>query len=182
MSPWQLLFQHELAAWVHGERSLLLWWPRRRCATTNTAVRPADRTFGAEQCSTDARRHSFAWESDLAKRLIALSSVALVQHKIDHLNRAPVSERGPSEMAAEWNTQEIAARLNATKLQCMPNWIPVFVSLWHVVHPCLETALATIGFTGTVVNRRHIANCFRPSPRSRRAAREFWTRTRALKR
>jgi hypothetical protein len=77
-----------------------------------------------------------------------VGGVTIIQHGIDHVNRAKANERIRYEMPTEWDALEIAIRLDATRLQGMPNSIPMFVPPWHAVHPCLETALRTTGFEG----------------------------------
>ena len=147
---WQIVLERELAAWARAGRTLSLWW-RDDDARGPTAQ--LDRLLALSEQNTIPLTLAVipsAENKELARRIGGVRGVTTVQHGIDHINRAKANERGAQEMAAEWNAQEIAARLETTlrDLQCMPHSYPLFVPPWHAAHPSLETALQTAGFKG----------------------------------
>jgi predicted deacetylase len=150
MRVWQIVFQRELAAWARAGCTLSLWW---RDDDARGPTPQLDRLLAlSEQYDIPLTLAVIpsAESKELARRIRGVRGIATVQHGIDHINRAKANERGAQEMAAEWDAQEIAARLETTAryLRCIPNSYPLFVPPWHAVHPCLETALRTVGFKG----------------------------------
>lgn len=152
MSVWRIVFQHELTAWARSGYALSLWW---RDDDARGSTLQLDRLLAL------AERHDIpltlavipsAENKELARRIRSARGVTTVQHGIDHINRAKANERGAQEMAAEWDAQEIAARLETTfrDFQRIPNFCPLFVPPWHAAHPCLETSLQAVGFRGVV--------------------------------
>jgi hypothetical protein len=150
MSVWRIVFQRELSAWARAGCALSLWW---RDDDARGPTPQLDRLLALSELNNIPLTLAVipsAESKELAKRMRGVRGVTTVQHGIDHINRAKANEHGAQEMAAEWDAQEIAARLEATfrDLKCIPNYYPLFVPPWHAAHPCLETALKAAGFKG----------------------------------
>lgn len=148
MSLWALLLQRELSAWARDGRTLSLWW---RDDDARQPTPQLDRLLAiSEQNGVPLTLAVIpsAENTNLAERIRNSGDFTVIQHGIDHVDRARTTERGAREMPREWDAQEISARVRATQLRWMPNWIPVFAPPWHDAHPCLGMALRENGFEG----------------------------------
>lgn len=149
MRFWQLRFQHELAAWAQDGHTLSLWW---RDDDARGPTPRLDRLLAISERNKVPVALAVVpsvENRELAKRIKGFRGVTVVQHGIDHVNRATANERRAREMATAWGAQNIAARIEATReLRRMPNWVPLFVPPWDHAHACLDTALRTTGFMG----------------------------------
>lgn len=87
--------------------------------------------------------------SGLARALAGAAGVTLVQHGVDHRNRA-VEGSGSGEFAAETAPDTIAAALDDgwARLAGLPGALKVFVPPWNAVHRALPPALAKQGYLG----------------------------------
>jgi hypothetical protein len=146
---WWFLFERELAAWAQKGQVLSFWWRDDDALGTSPQL---DRLLAL------AERHGIPLTLALipndncrllANRLRNLPAITVVQHGIDHINRAEATEKGSRGCASSWDAQEIASRIVKSQafLQ-MENAIPVFVPTWNATHPALETALRMTGMSG----------------------------------
>jgi hypothetical protein len=147
MRFWQFRLRRELAAWVQDGHTLSLWW---RDDDARGPTPQLDRLLAISERNEVPVALAVIPSVEnraLAQRVKGLRGVTVIQHGIDHINRATVNERGAREMATAWSAQDIAARIEATReLRRLPNWVPLFVPPWGHAHACLEKALRTTGF------------------------------------
>lgn len=155
MRAWHVVFQHELMAWAEHRHTLSLWW---RDDDARQPTPQLDRLLALAERNDIPLTLAVipsAGAGALGSRIRDVRGISAVQHGIDHVNRANANGRGACEMAAEWDAQEIAARLATARRHVLsiPNSYPVFIPPWHAHHPCLEVALRASGFKGWAPGR-----------------------------
>lgn len=144
-----LLLGLELRRWRAAGRKPVLWWrdddardetPALRRLLTLAAETAVPLTLAA---IPDGDR------SDLAKALAGVRDVTLVQHGVDHRNRAAEGE-GSGEFAVEATAQTIGEALDAgwARLAGLPGALKVFVPPWNAIHPALPQALTAEDYVG----------------------------------
>lgn len=143
------LLSLELRRWRLANRTPVLWW-RDDDAREDT---PALRRLLALAAGTGVPLTLAAIpdgdRAGLGAVLAGRSGVALVQHGVDHRNRA-AEGLGSGEFAPEATPSQIGAALDAgwARLAELPGALKVFVPPWNAIHPALPRALATAGYTG----------------------------------
>jgi hypothetical protein len=144
-----LLLTLELRRWRSAGRKPVLWW-RDDDARQDT---PALRRLLALAAETGVPLTVAAIpdgdRSELAAALSAATGVTLVQHGVDHRNRA-AEGRGSGEFAAEATNRAIGEALSAgwARLAGLPGAAKIFVPPWNAIHPALPQALAEEGYAG----------------------------------
>ncbi len=86
----------------------------------------------------------------LGKRLAQSPLVTVIQHGVDHANRAAALHEPRNELRLDWDVGEIARWIDLgwRRIRELPAALPVFAPPWNAYHPDLEEALHRLGFVG----------------------------------
>jgi hypothetical protein len=144
-----LLLAMELRLWRAGGHRPVLWWRDDDAREPAEALRRLLTLATETGVPITIAAIPDGDRSSLAAALAQAPGATLVQHGVDHRNRAAAG-LGSGEFAADTEGAAMVAALNDgwSRLAGLPGSLKLFVPPWNAVHPALPQALVEAGYRG----------------------------------